>query len=301
MSLTLHPPAKVNLYLRVGSRRPDGFHEIDSLFQMIDLCDTLTLTPTESGVDLKTSGRPLSGDPSENLVFRAARLFQAETGIPRGVRIFLEKVIPAGAGLGGGSSDAAATLIGLDRLWEARCPRPRLHALAARLGSDVPFFLDGPTAHVRGRGERVDSLPGVFPYHLVVVFPGVAIGTAWAYRGLDALRGDPLTNPPPYPMINRFPDTIQEGNPEAWYRQPNDLEPIAVAAYPEVAAALRALSDRGGEWVRMSGSGSAVFGLFSDPVGAKEAEQALAADWGADNVWCCRPLTRPPYARHVSE
>src|SRR3954451_14162857 len=171
-------PAKLNLFLRVVGRRPDGFHELETVFQSIDLADTLTIAPS---ADLRLTGGTEDAPPgSENLVLRAAAALRDATGFAGGAAIHLEKQIPVGAGLGGGSSDAAATFAALNRFWELGLGASELAALAAGLGSDVPVALQGGTALGRGRGERLEPL-ATPPFWFVLARPPFAVPTARAY------------------------------------------------------------------------------------------------------------------------
>ncbi|MCX7656901.1 MAG: 4-(cytidine 5'-diphospho)-2-C-methyl-D-erythritol kinase, partial [Treponemataceae bacterium] len=180
-------PAKINLHLHVGNRREDGFHDIESLFLAVDLADTIRLTfgAKEGACDVVMPG-PVA--PEDNIVSRVVSFFRSVTGWNAGVRIEIEKHLPLGAGLGGGSSDAAAVLKGLERLSGKDLPRDVRWNIASQLGSDVPFFLEPGAAYVGGRGEIVEALP--FPYHMpiVLVNPGIHSDTARAYRMLDRAR-----------------------------------------------------------------------------------------------------------------
>jgi 4-diphosphocytidyl-2-C-methyl-D-erythritol kinase len=177
-------PAKLNLFLEVLGRRADGYHEIETLMVAVDLHDTLRLVDDPSGAVTLTCDDPSLPTGAENLVVRAAERLKAAAGIDRGVRIELAKAIPAMAGLAGGSSDAAATLLGLDHLWNLQTPPGQLDALAGEIGSDVAFFRHAPAAICRGRGERVEPVSLPVRYHLVLVCPPVGLRTADVYRHL---------------------------------------------------------------------------------------------------------------------
>ena len=289
MDLTLQAPAKINLFLNVGKKRPDGYHEIDSLFQMIDLFDELRFREGNTGIELVPIG-PLAGSlVGENLVLKAAGLLKEASGTRSGALIHLEKRIPLGSGLGGGSSDAAATLVGLNRLWGIGWPRERLLPLAGQLGSDVPFFLGPPTARVGGRGERVEGVVLNEILKIILVFPGVSVGSAWAYAALDERFR--LTKEGQQFSMERFANGDQRIL-TGLLRQTNDFEPVVLAAYPRIAQAMEALQRTGAVLTRMSGSGSAVFGLFAEEAAGEKAASALRREWGAENVWCCRSLKR---------
>lgn len=235
-------PAKLNLFLHVTGRRPDGYHLLQSAFVLIDWCDTLHIERNPCGrlqrIDL---GPPL---PQDDLCIRAARLLQTFSGTSQGADITLDKRIPSGAGLGGGSSDAASTLITLNRLWGLNLPRKVLLELALKLGADVPFFIGGHNAWVEGIGEQLSPLP-LPPSTFMVLKPSVSIPTA-------AIFANPL-----------LPRDTKPATIAAFLEQPtgfgkNDLQGCAEMHSPEVSQALKLLSSFG-PCPRMSGSGSAVF------------------------------------------
>ena len=259
--------AKINLDLCVGRRRDDGFHEVQTVLQALDLHDTLRFDAVRGAFRLDGDATAMPLDPS-NLIWRAADALWQASGRPgplRGVRISVVKRTPAQAGLGGGSSDAAATLAGLNRLWRSGLPVHELAALGSALGADVPFFLYGGTALGLGRGDRIfplADLPGRF---VVLVQPALGVATADAYRWLaDARRAG----------------TVLPRPPADWTSLPaggsNDFEPVVDARHPEVAAARRQLVALGAEAARMSGSGSAVFGLFRRRGEAERAAKRLS-------------------------
>ena len=198
-------PAKFNLFLEVLARRPDGYHEIESLMVTVNLHDTLTVTETDSGaivLECDDASLPTGG---ENLVVKAAERLKAATGCDRGARIRLNKTIPAQAGLAGGSSDAAATLAALDRLWDLEMPANQLDAVAGEIGSDVAFFLHAPAAICRGRGERVESVTIRQPLHFVLVAPKIGLSTADVYGNLRP----PETPQPIGPVRGRWPRRVR--------------------------------------------------------------------------------------------
>ena len=261
-------PAKLNLFLEILGRRGDGYHDLESLMVAVGLHDTLSFEDDPSGRITLTCDDPTLPTGAANLVVRAAEALRAgaesTAGRPLGASITLAKSIPAQAGLAGGSSDAAATLAGLDLLWNLATPVDRLDALAASLGSDVAFFRHAPAAVCRGRGERVEPLPlpppigG--PLAFVVVVPPFGVATADVYRGLVP-PGEPR---PIGPMLGAF----ASGDPGAIGAQLfNRLQPVAEALRPDlkhVRDALRAV-DPPLAGTLMSGSGSAYFGLARDP------------------------------------
>jgi 4-diphosphocytidyl-2-C-methyl-D-erythritol kinase len=267
-------PAKLNLFLEILGKRPDGYHEIETLMVAIDLHDRLTITPDETGrITLRCDDPTLPSGP-ENLVVKAAEKLRAEAGPERsgslGAEIVLEKAIPAQAGLGGGSSDAAATLAALDRLWGLATPAERLAELAGEIGSDVPFFLSNSAAVCRGRGERCEGLGEPPAYWFVLVNPPTGVRTADVYGGLV-----PPERPEPIgPVLEAF----ASGDPARMGRcLHNRLQPVAERINPVLGEVRRALEDMGSslDGTLMSGSGSAYFGLARDRNAATHAARRL--------------------------
>lgn len=251
---TVRAPAKVNLFLRVLAKRADGFHELETLFQAVDLHDVVHVqVGSFHGIELQVEGADL-GPPEGNLAYRAAEALLRATGVVAGVSIRLEKRIPAGAGLGGGSSDAAAVLRALNQAFGAPADAETLRRLGAELGSDVPFFLGGSaTAVGRGRGEILEDIPPLPRASLVLALPPVHVATGEAYRKLSA-RG-------------LRPDGRRLGDPPAswaWVSDlaHNDFQEIVAREHPEVERALEGLRAVGGDPVLLSGSGAACFGRF---------------------------------------
>lgn len=248
MSLTLEAFAKVNRSLLVLGRRHDGFHELRTLFETIDLSDVLTFEEAPE-LSLASSAGDLSVG-EDNLVLRAARVLLAASGAERGARIHLEKRIPWGAGLGGGSADAAATLLGLRALWGLDTPDGVLHDLAAGLGSDVPFFLVGGRAVGEGRGERLTALPDpAGPEWIVLLSPPFGLPTPAVFARLGLTPGQATTN---------LPGSDSEPFPDR-----NDLEQAAESLRGELRILRSAISSAGATSARLSGSGSSVFGVFA--------------------------------------
>jgi 4-diphosphocytidyl-2-C-methyl-D-erythritol kinase len=250
-------PAKVNLYLRVVGRRLDGYHEVVTVMQQLTLADELTITSGGEGIRLECDAPGLPTGPG-NLVWRAAQRFQDETGEKPGMRLSLGKRIPVAAGLGGGSSDAAGTLLALNELTGRPLGKARLHRLAGLLGADVPFFLERGPAVGRGIGTRLSpmSLP---PYWYLLLNPGVPLSTRWVYENLD------LAGWPDAPVI----ETWDPEHPETWVR--NDLATVALKRFPELTAHLDNLRDAGAWTQGLSGSGPTLFGLFSSREAAHQA------------------------------
>lgn len=279
--MKLAAPCKTNLFLEVLARREDGFHELDTVFTTLALDDALELEALPGGrLELSVEGDPtVPADPT-NLVWRAAEALRAAAGRPDlGARLRVDKRVPAGGGLGGGSSDAAATLVGLDRLWGTSLGDERLLALAAGLGSDVAFFVRGGLQRGRGRGERLEPLtPSPRPLDLVLVLPGFACPTGQVYGALAAHL--PGRGGPPARDAAPLCDALARGDVEgvaasAW----NRLELAAEACFPR----LRALRERiaaedGVLTARLSGSGSTLWALVASPEQGQRVARALEHD-----------------------
>jgi 4-diphosphocytidyl-2-C-methyl-D-erythritol kinase len=281
MKIVLDARAKLNLGLEIVRKRPDGYHEIRSLMQTIELSDRLVLRPGSNGLvrlriddrrETGGRGRPprrgtergatqhLAGG-EDNLVVRAARLLQSRTRCRKGARITLIKRIPVGAGLGGGSSDAAAVLRGLNRLWGLRLPQTELIRLAADLGSDVPFFIRGGLQLARGRGEKLTPLPPLPRFRVAVIDPSLFVSTASIYKSpkLRLTPIGPLTRLHACDLTSRFEVLSCIAHLH------NGLEPAVQHRAPRVARILRDCRALGSEVVRVTGSGSCVFVLAGDP------------------------------------
>jgi 4-diphosphocytidyl-2-C-methyl-D-erythritol kinase len=289
--IKLHAFAKINLGLRVLGRRADGFHEISTIFQTVTLCDRLTFEATaDKRLELICTDPDIPTDDS-NLVLRAAKALRVRYGVSRGVRVRLEKNVPAGGGLGGGSSDAAATLLALSHLWGLKTDACELSELSARLGADVPFFFTGGTALGTGTGTEIEPLEDAPKTHLVVVTPAVRVSTAEAYEALDAPA---LTKP--NGLVN-----LSVSRTEADFRDSlcdvmsNDFEAVVVRLYPEIGRARDALLSADAARASLSGSGSSVYGVFESELEAGRAAEALG---GAEALWrvsACATLTRAEY------
>jgi 4-diphosphocytidyl-2-C-methyl-D-erythritol kinase len=263
-------PAKLNLFLEILGRRPDGYHEIESLMVAVDLFDTLRFTDDPSGAITLRCDDPSLPVGSENLVVRAAERLKTASGTARGASIELNKAIPAQAGLAGGSSDAAAALTALDRLWDLQMPPGELHELAGEIGSDVAFFLHTPAAVCRGRGECVEPVAMRHPLHFVLVCPPIGLSTAEVYRNLT---------PPDRPLpIGPVLQALEGGSPAALGGSLfNRLQPTAERLEPALERVRDALADLGPslDGSLMSGSGSAYFGLARDHDAAASAANHL--------------------------
>lgn len=275
--------AKINLVLRVGPLRPDGYHEIDSVLHSIALHDVLSVEA--AGLAAAADPVALEIDPPErlpvddNLVMRAARALLQEAAaqgraVTTAVRLRLEKRIPVGAGLGGGSADAAAALQALNAFWGLSLPQARLAALAARLGADVPFCLTGGAARARGYGEALDPLPPLPDWPLVLITFQRGLSTADVYRAFDRLGAPAQARAEPALAALRARDLQALAGALG-----NDLAPVVERLRPEVAEARRALVAAGALGAQVSGSGPTVFGLFADPETAQQAAARLAPAW----------------------
>ena len=288
--------AKLNLGLEVLGRRQDGYHELRTLFQTIDLHDDVVLGPRSRGIEVRCDHGQVPTDET-NLATRAARALQQYGGVEKGVEITITKRIPVGGGLGGGSSNAATVLLGLDRLWRLGLGPAGLHPLARRLGADVPFFLLGGTALGLARGDEVYPLADQVRAHVVVVNPGLPVSTAAVYRRLEAS----LTPRENSNTIFRFISSDLEGH-AAWKLLSNELEEAALEEAPVLARQARrirgVLVQEGALRAALSGSGSSFFGLFDDARRARRAQAALAAEGFA--AGCARTLSRDQYRRRWS-
>lgn len=263
-------PAKINLGLHVLRRRSDGFHDIETVFLRLPWHDRLIAEPA-GRLTFTCSDAALPAGEG-NLCMRAAKRLRAVFSVERGAALHLEKRLPYGAGLGGGSSDAAATLRLLSELWDLGADEAALHEIAASIGSDVPFFLNGPAAYATGRGEQLMPLTGAagkpyrLPSALVVAVPEAAISTAEAYAAVT-------------PNDTARPDlrAVVRSNDLARWRAElvNDFEASVFETHPEVAALRDLLRDAGAGYAALSGSGSAVFGVFPGEEGAEAAAEAV--------------------------
>jgi 4-diphosphocytidyl-2-C-methyl-D-erythritol kinase len=294
-ALDVRAPAKINLTLRVLGTRPDGYHELRTVFQTVALHDTVRLT-SRRGPLAMTCTEPGVPCDDRNLAWKAAAaLWRASgrAGEPGGAHIHLVKRIPMEAGLGGGSSDAAAALMGLARIWRLRVTRADLAALGRTVGADVPFFLWGGTALGLGRGDRIYPLADLPPAWVVLVLPDFGVSTVEAYRWHDRRAGEPerTTGGSPAGLV-RLPGAWALPDDEGG----NDLQPAVAAHHPEIEAMCRALRAGRAHHAGMSGSGSAVFGLFDSREAAlRAARRCGRAGWRA---LVTRTVRRRLAARH---
>jgi 4-diphosphocytidyl-2-C-methyl-D-erythritol kinase len=273
--------AKVNLALYVLGKRPDGYHDIATVLQLVSLHDTITFDFAATGYSF-TCSDPSLADSESNLVTRAVRALEQATGRPIAVSIHLEKAIPVGAGLGGGSSDCAATLRAVHDRLGLGLSTATLYRLAGDLGSDVPFFLTSGQALAEGRGERLTELAWPTNYHVCIAFPGIPVS---AREGYSRARIT-LTNPLIDGTIRRY---LTPGSFGGWVQScANDLEQGVAAYVPEVTQGVEAMRALGAIHAAMTGSGSALFGVFERPVPADIAERwPVAGSW---RVMAARPV-----------
>ncbi|MDI6631654.1 MAG: 4-(cytidine 5'-diphospho)-2-C-methyl-D-erythritol kinase [Bacillota bacterium] len=268
MKLFVFARAKVNLCLDVFDLRPDGYHEVASVMQSLALHDVLALEAVPEGISLQVTGEAVTAG-EENLVLRAARHLAAATGCRRGAAVTLHKNVPVAAGLGGGSADAAAVLVGLNSLWRLECEPGFLAKIGAVLGADVPFCLAGGTALATGRGEKLTRLPPLPELGVLLLKPPYGLSTAAVYRAFDSAR------PNHRPVAWRMAEALAGGDwREALQWCSNALEAVAFREHPELAVLKQELQEAGALCALMSGSGPTVFGIF-----ATVAEAARAGEF----------------------
>ena len=282
--ITLSAPAKINLCLSVLGKRPDGYHEVEMVMQAIGLYDRVTVRLEGSGIKAFCDANGVPGGKG-NIAWRAAQAMLDRAGGPTsgGVRVEIEKHIPVAAGLGGGSSDAAAVLIACNRLLRLDLDREELAAIGTGLGMDVPFFFFGPTALARGRGEILTSLSPPAPFWVLLANPGIATSTAWVYQNvnLGLTKRVDCTNIASLP-VGKIAEMLH-----------NDLETVTAAAHPVIREMERALTAAGALGTRMSGSGPTVFGVFASEETCREAARVLEPrGW---RLFPAEILTVPPY------
>jgi 4-diphosphocytidyl-2-C-methyl-D-erythritol kinase len=289
LSLSLRAPAKINLYLEIKGNRPDGYHELVMVLQSVGLCDFVHLrTHTNDSVQISCNHPEVPTDRT-NLAVKAALLLQQQYPGHGGVDIALDKHIPMGAGLAGGSTNAAAILVGLDRLWDLGLTLSELQELAAQLGSDVPFCISGGTALAVGRGEVLSPLPDLDRMALVICKPRqISISTVWAYQ---TFRAENLLSSSPIKDRHYSSQMLAAiaANEDANYIRIgrllyNDLERVVLPAYPQIAE-LKALLQQDSLGALMSGSGSTVFAIAQDRSHAERLEALVASTYEDVDVW----------------
>ena len=271
--MKIRAPAKINLNLRVVGKRADGYHLLDTIMVPVSLYDEIEIRRSRLANKKRKSSpelvrvicnHPLVPQGGENIAYRAARLLMGQARREQPIRIHIRKRIPVGAGLGGGSSDAAAVLVGLNKMLRLRFPVSKLLKLALTLGADVPFFIRSKPARARGIGEKLRLLPKVARRWLVIVYPGFQVPTAWVYGNLPPKLTKHSVNTSiasPLKNLDKLGKLLV-----------NDLEQVTIERYPEIGRLKRKLSLTGAAGALMSGSGSSVFGIFSSQ---QKAEKAL--------------------------
>jgi len=284
--LVLHTPAKINLCLSVLGKRPDGYHEVEMVMQTVGLYDEITVRLIESGITVNCDNSTIPAGEG-NIAYRAAREMQYLSGKQSGIAVEIKKNIPVAAGLGGGSSDAAAVLVACNRLLGAGLGRDRLAEIGTCFGMDVPFFLYGPTALAKGRGELLTSLPSPPKFWVLLVNPGFETSTAWVYKNLNfglTKKGD-CTNIAGL-KVSQIARSLH-----------NDLETVTAAAHPVIGEMERSLLDSGALGVCMSGSGPTVFGIYPTEAACRTAAQAIhTKGW---RLYPAETLTGSPYKEHL--
>ncbi len=271
--MKLHANAKINWTLDITGQRPDGYHLMDMLMQPITLHDTITLDRAPT-VTLTVSGTPLIPPDERHLAYRAAKALRQTMGYEAGAAIHVLKRIPAGAGLGGGSADAAAVLVGLNRLWRLGLDTQALEAIGLTLGADVPFCIRGGLARVRGIGEELLSFPEAPAWPLVVIQPCEGLSTGAVFKAYHAQTDIQR------PDTDAAAQALRTGALSMLLPAlGNVLESVSIQMRPEIGQALTALKTHGAAAAQMSGSGSAVFGLFASPEAAADAAARLQRRW----------------------
>jgi 4-diphosphocytidyl-2-C-methyl-D-erythritol kinase len=268
--ITFKTPAKVNLGLNILGKCDDGFHELETLFQMVNWCDEIKIERLSEGLHLICDHPDIPTDDG-NLVIKAARLLQDR--FPercQGARVHLKKNIPHGAGLGGGSGNAAGVLLGLNFLWGLNLKRKDLSLLASELGSDVPFFLCSPCAIGRNRGEILEPVESSIKFYILMVYPGFPLSTAWVYGNLKLKLTKQQNN---ISILKNF--LLQSEYAQLGAAWKNDLEAIVFQEHPEIFGIKKNLLDLGAKGALLSGSGSTVFGIFDNSETANAAYARL--------------------------
>lgn len=270
-SIVLQAPAKVNYRLDVIARRPDGYHELRMIMQRVNLCDQVVIRLNDMPGITVTCGRKGVPDGEDNIAWKAARALLDFSEHSGGISIEIQKNIPVAAGLGGGSSDCATVLLGLNQLLGLGFSRERLMEIGVTLGADVPFFVFQQTALAEGIGEKLTALSAMPPVWLVLVNPNVPVSTAWVYKNLQLTQRECLAT---------IPDSFEDAAALCAFLS-NDLEQVTIPAFPVISDIKDELRANGALCALMSGSGPTVFGLFDDERVARKAGDLLAAnkDW----------------------
>lgn len=259
-------PAKINLFLEVVEKRTDGYHNLHTLMCLISLYDTMIFDMKANGISISCD-HPEVPEDKTNLAYRAADIFFNSLKKQGKVRIVIEKKIPVGAGLGGGSGNAATVLLELNRYYDFPFTNEQLRTMGKGLGADVPFFILGKTAIAKGIGDKLEICHGLKPYHVILINPGFSISTAMVYKKVNL----GLTK---YKKINKY-TPFSETSSDIQDHLYNDLETVTIAMYPEIKLAKKMLLESGALGALMTGSGPTVFGLFADAGSAEKAYSSL--------------------------
>lgn len=270
MTIRVKSYAKINWALDVLFKREDGYHELRTIYQTVSLHDNLIMTKTDSAIEIVCNDARVPCDET-NLVYKAAVKLRQATGVQSGARIEIEKYIPVAAGMGGGSSNAAATLLGLEKLWQVTMNEEERFNIAASLGSDVPLFLIGGTLLGVGRGEEVYPLEEIECDNLLLVNPGIAVSTATAYSSLRRLTRESSPRKIPFAFF------AAKGIRELPLVARNDFEEVVLVTHPEIAKLKEKLQHLGAKLALMSGSGSTVFAVFDNLKTSERAQQEMRA------------------------
>ncbi len=283
-SIEIHAPAKINLFLEVLNKRSDGFHNINSLFQAVTLFDILKFKKTEQAACIVELTNKNAADITDNLVVKAYNLMKRKFNLKSGVEVVLKKNIPIAAGLGGGSSDCAATIIALNRLFDLRLDKKHMADIGLELGSDIPFFFSKGQAIVTGRGETIAETSLFTDYKIVLVSPHLSISTP---EGYEALRRDLTCSTTPY---NLKPYRNLEEFLESLSKAKNDFESFQFEKYPKLGEIKEELVNCGAEFARMSGSGPTIFGVFQSNL---DTERACANNFADCQLYTVVPFGLP--------
>ncbi len=306
-SLSLPSFAKINWSLRILGKRADGYHEVRTVLQTVSLHDDLKFE-TISGGDIQLScDDPEIPTDNRNLIVRAANALRSRYERDKGVRIHLIKRVPTRAGLGGGSSNAAVALLALAHLWQIEPTALELHEIAAQLGADVPFFLEGGCALATGTGSTISPLAGDnsgAPQHLIIVTPNASVSTADAYA---AIKAPALTTSDHHPILSNSRNEADLGSSQPWVARrffqndlSNDFEPVIFDIEPEIGRVKKALLEAGAAGALLAGSGSSVFGIFANLETQQHAVSVLKAE-GGWRTFPCVALSREEYRRRMDQ
>ncbi len=298
-SLSLHSFAKINWSLQILGKRPDGYHEVRTILQTISLHDELHFEVSGDGAVALSCNEPDIPTDAENLVVRAAYELKGRYKVDKGARIRLEKRIPAKAGLGGASSNAAVALLALAHLWKVDATAPELIEIAASLGADVPFFLVGGCALATGIGATVSSLPDSETQHLVVITPNAGVATAKAYA---AVSSSALTTMNTAPILSSLHDEANSPRSVPWPPHgglSNDFESVIFDIEPEIRRTKRTLLHAGAVGALLAGSGSSVFGIFANQDAQQRAIDEIKGEEGW-RIFPCVTVSRNEYLRAIA-